>query len=244
MTKSIKKAIRSVLQRVKGFIITNILLGLLMLAVLIFFESEFIEKQISGIFAISVEIFVTLFFVSTQVAFVIGTVLIRYIHNKKSLNDLLHEEESDELEFKSSLRFDHKLEKMNKDLEYSVIKTIAAFSNTHGGTLLIGVSDDKKVIGLECDFKTLKRKDVDGFTQHLANLIRNRLGDVIFDHISITIVPYQQKMICRIDVEQQEEPAFITHGNQEEFYIRTVNMSISLPVMQAYSYIERRKNKK
>ncbi len=244
MTRSMKKTIRAVLQEVKGFIITNIVLGLLMVAVLIFFESEFIEKQISEIFAISVEIFVTLFFVFTQVALVIGMVLIRYIQDKKTLNDLLHEEESNELEFKSSLRFDHKLEKINKDLEYSVIKTIAAFSNTHGGTLLIGVSDDKKVIGLESDFKTLKRKDADGFTQHLTKLIRNRLGDVIFDHIAITIVPYQQEMICRIDVEQHEEPVFITHGNQEEFYVRTVNMSISLPVMQAYSYIDRRKNKK
>ncbi len=37
------------------------------------------------------------------------------------------------------------------------MKTIAAFGNTDGGIFLIGVDDDKNILGLENDFQTLKK---------------------------------------------------------------------------------------
>ena len=50
-----------------------------------------------------------------------------------------------------------KQEKINRSLEEIVLKTIAGFLNGDGGTLLIGVTDDKQIIGLENDYKTLKK---------------------------------------------------------------------------------------
>ena len=37
---------------------------------------------------------------------------------------------------------------MNKDLEQVIVKSVAAFANGQGGTLLIGVKDDGEVLGL------------------------------------------------------------------------------------------------
>jgi len=37
--------------------------------------------------------------------------------------------------------------RLNEALKFSVIKTVAAFLNFNGGTLLIGVDDDRKASG-------------------------------------------------------------------------------------------------
>jgi predicted HTH transcriptional regulator len=45
---------------------------------------------------------------------------------------------------------------IQKALRKSITKTIAAFLNTLGGTLLIGVSDSGNVLGIEPDFAYLQ----------------------------------------------------------------------------------------
>jgi len=83
-----------------------------------------------------------------------------------SIEDLIEEGESDELEFKSSLRWDVCDGCVNKKLEEVIIKTVAAFTNSDGGTLLIGVDDDGNVLGLENDYAALGNADKDKFELH------------------------------------------------------------------------------
>ena len=47
--------------------------------------------------------------------------------------------EGRKIEFKSSLRWDFRRNEVNKDLELVVIKALAAFLNTDGGNLYIGI---------------------------------------------------------------------------------------------------------
>ena len=62
-------------------------------------------------------------------------------------------------------------------MELMVIKTIAGFMNAVGGTLLIGVADDGKVVGIEKDIKTLGSKQSrDGFALWLTGLLDSTLG--------------------------------------------------------------------
>jgi predicted HTH transcriptional regulator len=49
-------------------------------------------------------------------------------------------------------------------MEYAVLKSIAGFMNTHGGTLLVGVADDGAIVGIEEDFAFLGKKNVDGWS--------------------------------------------------------------------------------
>ena len=72
-----------------------------------------------------------------------------------SIEDLILEGESGELEFKSTLRWDTKEGALNKKLEEVIIKTVAAFANSQGGTLLIGVADNGEVLGLDADYNSM-----------------------------------------------------------------------------------------
>ena len=58
---------------------------------------------------------------------------------RMSLEELLKKGESETVEFKSSLRWDYRQNKTNKELEFAVLKTITAFMNTRKGTLMIAV---------------------------------------------------------------------------------------------------------
>src|SRR5208283_3043698 len=80
-----------------------------------------------------------------------------------NLRELIAQGESDSLEFKSSFRWDLRENKVNRALEGVVLKTIAGYMNGNGGTLLIGVADDGRVVGLGHDYPTLKKPDRDGF---------------------------------------------------------------------------------
>jgi Putative DNA-binding domain len=76
---------------------------------------------------------------------------------------LLQQGESNTVEFKSTARWNLKDGKKDRTMEEVILKTIAAFLNTQGGILLIGVADDSSIVGLDLDYQTLKKKDRDGF---------------------------------------------------------------------------------
>lgn len=60
--------------------------------------------------------------------------------------------ESKTLEFQSTLPWNLKEDRQDDGgVTYAVLKAVAAFLNGEGGDLLIGVSDDQSVIGIEVD---------------------------------------------------------------------------------------------
>ena len=61
-------------------------------------------------------------------------------------------------EFKSTLSYDQRSKQKNKDLEHSCLKTIVAFLNSQGGALLIGVSNDQKISGLDEEIKSFTKE--------------------------------------------------------------------------------------
>jgi len=154
--------------------------------------------------------------------------------NSESLTDILIQDENRFLEFKSSLRWDYRQQKPNPALEEVVIKTIAAFGNSDGGVLLIGVDDDKNILGLENDFNTLKKRDSDYFEIHLRNLLHKAFGvNYITENIRIMFLKTKEKEVCKVEVFKAAEPAFIEtkdkNGNKtEKFYVRSGNSSHEL----------------
>ena len=79
--------------------------------------------------------------------------------NGNGVDDIINLIQCDEghhLEFKASLRVDRKTGQSNPALELVVLRTIYAFLNAEGGTLLIGLTDDIKVIGIDDDYPSSK----------------------------------------------------------------------------------------
>lgn len=147
------------------------------------------------------------------------------------LLNLISKGETEFVEFKSSLRWDYRDEKINKILEDVILKSINAFANAKGGQLIIGVSDDLEILGLQNDFNTLKKKDADYFELHLRKLINNQYGIAFSnENLSMKFYVFDGKTICLIQIEATKSPIFLKTKNKqgtevEKFYVRSGNAS-------------------
>jgi len=142
------------------------------------------------------------------------------------VKELILNGESETFEMKSTLRYDVKEGMVNKKLEYVVAKTVSAFLNTEGGTLIIGVDDDDNILGLERDLKTLTKQNNDGFELHLRQVIKKYLGDYFEKYIKVTFPKVDDKEICKIQISRSGKPVFITFEGTESFFVRNGNASI------------------
>lgn len=151
--------------------------------------------------------------------------------NQLSIEELLGINEGSRLEFKGSMwtKYETSGDKYrihpsaprnskkdkNYDLQDGILKTIAAFLNSGGGTLLIGVQDkdrgtpdgiSAKVCGIENDFFFLQdnKQDTEGYNHALIQIFNHAFDDssIVPLYIDISFPKYQEKIICRIDVEK------------------------------------------
>lgn len=163
-----------------------------------------------------------------------------------SVEDLIADGESDGLEFKSTLRWDLVESTVNKRLEDVVIKTIAAFANSQGGTLLIGVADDGKLLGLESDFHSLGDGDRDKFEIHLRNLLNQQLGvGFVTGKIAVKFHVIGDLDICQIDTAPAIKPMILTAKDKngqavEKFYARSGNSSQEFSLSEMSAYVKER----
>ncbi len=163
--------------------------------------------------------------------------LLADLESKTDWQVIIDKGENDLIEFKSSLRWDYRLAKMNKMLENVIIKTIAAFLNTEGGMLFIGVDDDGNALGLDYDYSCLSKNNRDGFLLTLTNLINQKLGKDIHKFIAINIVSLNEKDVCIVSVEKSDRPVFSGKSENEKFYIRASASSQPLAIQESYKYI-------
>lgn len=164
---------------------------------------------------------------------------------KLPLSELIEREENQFLEIKSSLRYDIATKNSNRELEYEVAKSIAAFMNAEGGILLIGVTDEKRdILGLQDDYKCLakNKRDRDGFKLHLNDILQKYLGKPQLSLINVVIDKYETKDLCKITVSESPEPIFLEKKNTYEFIVRMGNQSHNLNIKDAIDYIFRHWN--
>ncbi|MCI0442907.1 ATP-binding protein, partial [bacterium] len=145
--------------------------------------------------------------------------------------------ESQKVEFKASARWDQYQNKPSKEVEGAIIKTVAAFLNTDGGDLLIGVNDEAKAVGLMNDFKTLgKRQNVDGFENFLMTFLTDAMGKNVSSLLRITFHKIDGLDVCRINVKPSPKEVFVREGNLEPLYIRAGNSTRLLNTREAIEY--------
>lgn len=155
--------------------------------------------------------------------------------------DIIKSGESEKVEFKSTFHFDVHNKQLNKGLRLNVIKAIAAFMNSKGGTLLIGIDDKAKILGLKNDYSLLgKKRNKDGFELSLSQEISNRIGDEFFLYISIDFPTVEKKEICRIHVKMSDKPVFVKENGNKSFYIRSGNSTRQLTTDKVVDYIKSR----
>ena len=136
------------------------------------------------------------------------------------IHEMILEGEGQLVEFKSTLRYDTRTGEVNKKLEHVVAKTVAAFMNSDGGSLFIGVDDHGNAIGLELDCGTLSKNDRDGFQLHIANIFDKYLGKDVMKLWKLNWPSYDDKQICHVDVTRANKPVYVISEGKEEFFVR------------------------
>lgn len=153
---------------------------------------------------------------------------------------LLRSNENEQVEFKSTLRWDVRAGRVNKDMERAIMKTVAAFLNSGGGHLVIGVDDGRQVVGLDLDYRTLQRQDADGFENHFTKVFRAVIGPEFRQFVKLHFHAHDGKELCAVRVFPAKQPAYWMSEGKEEFYIRTGNATTPLTFREAAAYIRTR----
>lgn len=148
--------------------------------------------------------------------------------------------ETDKVEFKSTLRTNLSTGEKDPRMEKSVLKTIVAFLNSNGGTLLIGVADDGTILGIdEASFDNRDKLNL-----HLTNLIASQIGNEFLPYISFRLSDYEGKGIMRVVCKKGDSPVFLKEGKQETFYVRSGPSSVELHGMDTLNYVANRFKKR
>lgn len=157
---------------------------------------------------------------------------------KSIIEQIIESGENRNVEFKSTLRYCLKTNEVKDYIEHSVTKTILAFANSFGGVLLIGVTDDGKILGLENDIDSFKDKSKDSFLKHFGNLLKSHFTKPIDALLHYDIEEADSKLIFKINVRPSDQPRFLkTKLKGKEFYIRRPASSESLDVEETAEYI-------
>ena len=150
--------------------------------------------------------------------------------------------ESKTLEFKATLRWNLRQDRLDdKVITQAVLKTVAAFLNTEGGDLLIGVADDGSVVGIGPD----RFASDDEFMRHLAQVVRNGLGDRTGTCIDPKTQAVKGKTVCLVSCQRSPEPVFLKWKGVDEhldgdFYVRSGPGTVKLSPDSAQEYIRTR----
>ncbi len=140
------------------------------------------------------------------------------------------------VEFKSTLRVNLHTGEKDPRIELSVLKTIAAFVNSNGGTLIIGVADDGDPVGIEAD----NFDNEDKMYLHLVNLINSRLSPQHMIYIHPRFDDYQDVRVMVVECLRGKSPVFVKDGSVERFYVRTGAATIELWGSQMQDFIKQR----
>jgi Putative DNA-binding domain/Putative RNA methylase family UPF0020 len=146
--------------------------------------------------------------------------------------------ESARLEFKSTARWNVKANMADKKMEEVILKTIAAFWNAEGGTLLIGVEDSGNIYGLDADYKTLGNKgNRDGFELFLTDLLLKDQPE-LRDYLQVSFHSLEGKDVCRVVAKAASKPVYVELAGVEKFFARVNNSTRELSIKQAHDYIQ------
>jgi len=147
--------------------------------------------------------------------------------------------ESETVEYKSTLRTDLNTGEKEERIERSVLKSLVAFLNSDGGTILIGVSDDGRVIGIDKSFESSDKANL-----HLTNLITTHIGNEYLPYISFGVTEYGGKRVMRVFCKKSSGPVFLKEWPHEYFYVRSGSASMELNGMALVNYINNHFKKK
>jgi hypothetical protein len=144
--------------------------------------------------------------------------------------------ESEAVEFKSTLRTNLHTGSKDPRIELGVLKTLAGFLNTNGGTLVVGVSDDGSPVGIQAD----EFDNEDKMNLHLVNIVKSHMGIPAMTTMHVHFDDHDDCRVMVVKCRKAPTPVFVKDGDTERFYIRTGPSTTELSASQTQDYIKQR----
>ena len=159
----------------------------------------------------------------------------------RTVVEIIENDEDFAVEFKSTARWDLREGEPNKVMEDEVVKTVAGFLNTDGGTLLIGIGPNRETVGLSHDYSRVKPPNGDGFVNWLTTHLSHAVGHAAVMRTRARITVHDGQEICRVDVARSSQPVWAKTSKQARvFFVRMNNSTRALPEQELAGYLNDR----
>ncbi len=149
-------------------------------------------------------------------------------------------------EFKQTITYDINREtkesKETRVITISWIKNVAAFLNSEGGDLLIGVKDDREIFGLNFEmdkYFNKKGEHEDNLKKHVKNVLKDYIGEQFYPLIDTQLVLMDGLYVLWINCKPSDREVFV---RDVDFYVRTNPATDKLQGREQTEYIKRRFN--
>jgi predicted HTH transcriptional regulator len=151
------------------------------------------------------------------------------------LTEMIAMGESARQEFKATLRWNLRSERNDDAVTYACVKTVAAFLNSEGGRLLIGVADDGGIVGIERD----GFDNFDKFQLRLMDTLKHHLGEAAAADVAVEVIQAAGAgTVCLVNCTKSSTPVYCRLKNGEEhFYVRTGPGTTQLPPREMVTYL-------
>jgi hypothetical protein len=161
---------------------------------------------------------------------------------EQRLRDMIAGGETKVVEFKSTARLNLHTQDKDPAVEWGVLKSIAAFANSYGGSVLVGVRDDGAIVGVQGDFPFVKHENLDGWELWLNDAVAASMGKVLAADLDVTSCTIGSGTVVRIDVGPAAKPVFATSPKDKKpaFLVRMNNATHELVGQEALDYQQKR----
>jgi predicted HTH transcriptional regulator len=143
--------------------------------------------------------------------------------------------EREDVEFKSTLRVNLYSGKADKRIELACLKTIAAFLNSKGGVLLVGVEDTGAVLGTEADGFPSR----DRLRLHFVNLFNQHIGAAPARFVSAQAVNVEDRVVLAVTCRKAETPVIVKSGEDEHYFVRVGPATNELSLSQVVALLRK-----
>jgi type I restriction system adenine methylase HsdM len=174
------------------------------------------------------------------------------------IKHLLKINETQRIEFKQSFfanvddlgysfqKSDKEYKNRCKEEQYKIVKNIATFLNTDGGTLLIGVTDDSQVCGVDLEMQHIGEIKTEAYIKRLSQNVANFIGGRNNKWLAYSSVEIDSKTIIVVDCQKASKPVLLPikdkngafNDKPTEFMRRTGPRSETLTGYELLEYID------
>ena len=155
---------------------------------------------------------------------------------EQRVREIISQGENDHTEFKSTLRWSVKESKVDHGVEIAWLKTVAAFLNSSGGRLVVGVDDKGMPLGIQLD----GFENEDKYLLHVNNRLQQHIGAEHAANVRFGLYPAGGHKVLLVECSPASKPVFLIDAGQEAFYVRAGPGTRKLTMSQMLSYVVER----